>query len=257
MIYVILALAILAAIYGLTRKKKPSSKGMPVPDEEAAKLLEANVEFYEKLSESEKPQFLERVKTFLNHVYIEGVDVKITNLDKLLVAASAIIPVFRFPDWYYFNISGVLLYPDTFSEKLDFDAKNKERIVLGMVGNGRLEKHMILSVKSLREGFSKSPHKTNTGIHEFVHLIDGSDGSIDGVPERLVQHQYSIPWLKTVHAEMQKIDKNKSDIRAYGGVSESEFFAVASEYFFEEPEKMEEKHPDLYRMLKECFGVGK
>ncbi len=52
---------------------------------------------------------------------------------------------------------------------------------------------------------------------------------------------------------MEAINNNKSDIRSYGGTSQTEFFAVASEYFFERPKLMKRKHPELYRMLEDCF----
>ena len=52
---------------------------------------------------------------------------------------------------------------------------------------------------------------------------------------------------------MEEINNNKSDIRNYGGTSKTEFFAVASEYFFERPDLLKRKHPDLHEMLEKCF----
>jgi Mlc titration factor MtfA (ptsG expression regulator) len=53
---------------------------------------------------------------------------------------------------------------------------------------------------------------------------------------------------------MEAINDNHSDIRKYGGTNQAEFFAVASEYFFERPDLLKKKHPELYRMLSECFN---
>ena len=53
--------------------------------------------------------------------------------------------------------------------------------------------------------------------------------------------------------EMEAINDNKSDIRRYGGTNEAEFFAVASEYFFEDPFLLQKNHPELYEMLSACF----
>jgi Mlc titration factor MtfA (ptsG expression regulator) len=61
------------------------------------------------------------------------------------------------------------------------------------------------------------------------------------------------PWLQLMHKEMETINNDKSDIRAYGGTSETEFFAVASEYFFERPALFKRKHRELYEMLAQCF----
>jgi Mlc titration factor MtfA (ptsG expression regulator) len=70
-----------------------------------------------------------------------------------------------------------------------------------------------------------------------------------------MQNVNVIPWLKLVHDKMEAINDDKSDIRAYGGTQQSEFFAVASEYFFERPKLMKRKHPELYQMMADCFRV--
>ena len=85
-------------------------------------------------------------------------------------------------------------------------------------------------------------------------MIDKSDGVIDGIPETLMDKQYVIPWIDLMNQEMEAIYKNKSDINPYGGTNKSEFFAVASEYFFERPKLMSKKHPKLYHILEQVFN---
>jgi len=84
---------------------------------------------------------------------------------------------------------------------LQFEEGGKSRVISGMVGTGRFENQMILSKKALYHGFKNAIDKNNTAIHEFVHLIDKMDGETNGVPERLIAHQYAIPWLKLIHYE--------------------------------------------------------
>jgi len=218
-------------------------------------LLNDHVHFYKELSDTEQKRFQQRVMTFLNETYIEGVGFEPDELDTILVAASAVIPVFAFNEWHYTNLSTVLIYPDHFNEDLNYDASEKERFIAGMVGTGRFEHQMILSRKALHEGFERKRDMQNTGIHEFVHLIDKVDGVTDGVPERLIEHSYVVPWLKRIHKEMEEINADHSDIRNYGGTNEAEFFAVASEYFFEQPNRMRVQHPELYKMLQDCFHI--
>src|SRR5690606_12370926 len=93
----------------------------------------------------------------------------------------------------------------------------------------------------------------NVGIHEFVHLLDKSDGAVDGVPEVALPAKAIKPWLNLVQVEMEKIQQGQSDINPYGLTNEAEFFAVASEYFFENPDKMKQRHPELYTMLEKIF----
>lgn len=45
----------------------------------------------------------------------------------------------------------------------------------------------------------------------------------------------------------------KSDINVYGATNNQEFLAVASEYFFERPQLLERKHPELYKILSDVF----
>lgn len=252
MVYTLLLGVILIFVIHFYRKTKRNSV-RPFP-EYWNKLLMENVLYYQNLSKDRQLVFQQRMMQFLSEVYIDGVQFELEELDKILIAASAVIPVFGFKEWHYTNLSGVLLYPDNFNEDMGFSNKDKSRNIGGLVGNGRFEKQMILSKKALYHGFKNTTDKSNTGIHEFVHLIDKLDDRTDGVPERLLQHQYAIPWLNLIHKEMEAINDNHSDIRKYGGTNQAEFFAVASEYFFERPDLLKKKHPELYKMLVKCFN---
>lgn len=218
-------------------------------------LLQEHVQYYRELTPERQLVFRERILQFLNRVYIKGVGTEVEDLDKVLVASSAVIPVFQFPTFNYKNLNTVLLYPNVFNENLDFSSHAKDKKISGLVGNGRFEKQMILSKQSLRAGFAPTTERYNTGIHEFVHLIDKLDGKTDGIPEVLMQHAYTIPWLKLIHYKIRRIKNRKSDINPYGATNEAEFFAVAAEYFFEKPEKMQKEHPELYNMLNTFFKV--
>ena len=196
-------------------------------------------------------KFEKRVQLFLAGVKITGVNTTVEELDKVLIAASAVIPIFGFPEWEYTNLREVLLYPDSFNH--DFEQSGSDRNVLGMVGNGAFNNVMILSQHELRQAFLNKTGKNNTAIHEFVHLVDKTDGSIDGVPAFILDQQYVLPWLQLMHREMKKILADRSDINPYGATNEAEFFAVVAEYFFERPELLQEKNPDLYELLSQIF----
>lgn len=255
MVYLIPVVFLILVLFFLFRKQLFSNqkrKVQPFPTHWHAILLE-KVAFYKKLSVEEQLVFQKRMMLFLNEVYIEAVQFELEELDTILVAASAVIPVFGFKQWHYNNLSTVLIYPDYFDENLSFDGDIQDRKIAGLVGTGRFKNQMILSRKALHHGFTNKTDKGNTAVHEFVHLLDNTDGETDGIPERLLEHQYIAPWLALMHKEMEAINNNKSDIRAYGGTSQTEFFAVASEYFFERPQLFKRKHPELYAMLSRCF----
>ena len=214
-------------------------------------ILNQDVSFYNSLSEEEKNRFEYKVQEFLLNCRITGIETSVDTTDKILVASSAVIPIFEFNDWKYSNIHEVLLYPSMFNK--EFDTKGSDRGILGMVGSGYMEGKMILSQQALKHGFKNESDKKNTAIHEFVHLIDMTDGSIDGIPSLLLEKQYSIPWIDLINKKIDEIYDGESDINPYGGTNRAEFFSVVSEYFFERPKLLERNHPELYDLLKRVF----
>ena len=215
-------------------------------------VLQREVPFFQTLDELEKERFREEVRIFLNEKRITGIKTSVDDMVRVLVAASAIIPIFGFPGWEWDQIREVLIYPTTFNEQYEI-GRVGDRDVLGMVGRGAMNRMMILSKPELLQGFRAAQDRKNVGIHEFTHLFDKSDGTVDGVPSVGLPRSVVTPWLKLIHQEMGNIRAGHSDINPYGLKNEAEFFAVVSEYFFENPDKMKRKHPELYAMLEQVF----
>lgn len=219
-----------------------------------SELLAKHVSFYGHLYAKDKLLFEQRCLQFLGSTKVEGgVAVEVEDLDRLLVAASAIIPVWHFEGWHYFNLQAVYLLPASFND--DFECGKADSLCTGMVGGGPMQGKMALSKPALHQGFNISNDKQNVGIHEFVHLIDMADGNCDGYPERLLEFQYALPWFELVRKKMDDIDAQKSNIRDYGATNEAEFLAVSSEYFFERPAMLKRKHPKLYAALEEIYKM--
>jgi len=215
-------------------------------------ILKEEILFYQSLSPFEQKHFEVRILEFLRITRITGIEVEIEMKDRLLVASSAIIPIFEFEDWKYHNLNEVLVYADTFNYQ--FETEGPGRNILGMVGFGFLNGKMAISQKALHHGFKNESDKKNTAVHEMAHLVDKLDGRIDGLPMVLIEKDYIIPWLALMDKKITEINKGKSDIRPYGGESRTEFFAVACEYFFERPKLLEKKHPVLYSYLSKMFN---
>lgn len=247
--FILFIIIISFAVYFIAGRGKNKVVNSFEPD---TNFLEKNVLFYSKLDTGQKQQFNTAIKCFLNDVKITGVDTTVEDTDKLLVAAAAIIPIFYFKKWKYYNLSEVLLYSDAIN--MDFQTTGSEdRNILGMVGTGSFEGKMLLSKHALQQGFFNKTDKSNTAIHEFVHLIDKSDGDTDGIPEILIDKQFILPWIDLIKQQVSAIAKNKSDINPYATMNNAEFLAVTAEYFFERPDLLETKHPQLYNILKEIF----
>jgi len=251
-VFLIIALVILVLFAWLfisgRRRKLPALTDFPAT---YRKILADEVDFYNQLISPKKTEFENRMSNFLSHVRITGVNTTVEDIDRVLVASSAIIPIFGFPGWEYTNLNEVLLYPAHFNE--DFEMSGPERQTLGVVGTGPYQRIMILSKPSLREGFANKGHTGNVGIHEFVHLIDKTDGSVDGIPEVFLNKQFTLPWLKMIQEEIDKIQGDLSEINPYGSKDPGEFLAVVAEYFFKRPDLLQSKHPELYNLLTKIF----
>jgi MtfA peptidase len=246
-ILVVLFLIVLIIVLAFRPKRKVLFE-MP---ENYRELLLDYIRFYAELEEEGKKYFEKRVQKFLAAVKITGVNADVEDLDRILIGAGAIIPVYYIPDWEYVHLKEVLVYPGNFN--MDFDQQGNERNVTGMVGTGAMQNVMIISKWELREGFINRKNSRNTTIHEFAHLIDKMDGTFDGIPEILLERKFVPEWKQLIDGTIEKIRHAQSDIDVYAGTNTVECFAVISEYYFEQPDLFAANHPDLYIMMQRIF----
>ena len=218
--------------------------------EEWEKVLREYVEFYNGLDDEDRTKFKQKILLFLSEKKISGIETEIDDRVKLLIAASAVIPVFNLDDWEYDDISEILVYPGRFDNDYRFDGSNH---FLGMVtGKGGV---IIISKQDIIEGFKHWEKGRNVGIHEFAHKIDGGDGYIDGIPFLIMDENLAKEWRRVRSDEIEKIKKGESDIDPYATRSNAEYFAVSCEYFFSNPVEFGKKHPELYNLLKKIFKI--
>lgn len=257
--YPIVAVVLLVvAVYRFTRRRPAPLPLKETGGEEPAgtaainhDFLEARVEFYRRLPVPEKERFRRKMARFLKNTTITGVDINLTPADLYLVAASAVIPVFYFQEWDEYPLEEVMIYASSINPNFETDAHDSD--ILGMVGTGAMEGKMALSRVALLDGFANRTDKHNTAIHEFVHLIDKKDGLIDGLPKILMDQPFALPWLRLLRHKMENVRNGAGDIHEYAGTNLAEFFAVSAEYFFERPELLKIKHPELYQALDYLF----
>ena len=257
----LLSLAALAAVlYAFYRYATADSRraaealAQPFPATWRA-ILAGRVAFYLALAEPEKARFEQRAQVFLARTRITGVQTEVDDTTRLLVAASALIPVWGFPDWEYAHLGEVLIVPDawTLGHAPNQEVKPLQGTLLGSVQGFQNQHYMRLSKASLEQGFSDATDRQNVGIHEFAHLLDEADGVIDGLPQAALPPALLQPWTALLHREIAAIRAGKSEINPYAATNDAEFFAVVTEYFFEKPEKLQEHHPELYDLLTQAF----
>jgi len=239
---------------GMTRKLRRRRRilAQPFPVEWEA-ILQREVLFFRALDPEEQRRFRRELQVFLGEKLITGIKLELDTTTRVLAATSAIIPIFGFPEWEWDQISEILIYPGRFDKDFAFES-GAQRHTLGMVGTGVLNRLMILSKPDLLGGFRNAGDKRNVGLHEFAHLVDKSDGTIDGLPMVGLERTAIGPWIELVRRKMEEMRRGDSDIDPYGLTNEAEFFAVTTEYFFERPGVMERKHPELYALLSRVFN---
>jgi len=242
-----LLIIILIILFVFQPRRKPAF----VLPENFDEILNDYVPFYANLDEKGRDRFEDKLRKFLASVKVTGANAEVEDLDQLLIGAAAVIPTYYIPDWEYINLKEVLVYPGNFNT--DFEQHGHERMISGMVGTGALQNVMILSKWELRQGFIDNKSHHNTAIHEFIHLIDKMDGTLDGVPELLLERKYVSRWKELIEITMERIREGQSDINPYGATSPVECFAVISEYFFEQPQRFRTVHPELNEMLTTIF----
>ncbi len=213
-------------------------------------VLQSHVAFFRALPTHEKERFRQLIKVFLDEVRITGIQTEVDDTIRVLVAASAAIPIFGFHDWEYRRLGEVLIYPESFSEEYQTTGSADENI-LGMVGLRQLRGVMILSKPSLLAGFDAPSTGDNVGIHEFAHLVEVEEAENGPPPE--VPWQAVNQWVKYVARELSHPSRNRTYIRDYAYTNDREFFAVLAEYFFKLPDLLENKDPQLYGMLQKMF----
>jgi Mlc titration factor MtfA (ptsG expression regulator) len=250
--FALLSLGLCPLIYWLVRRRclrrlRIASQPFPASWEQ---VLQAHVGYFRALADDDKDRFRQLIKVFLDEVRITGIRTDVDDTVRVLVAASAVIPIFGFHDWEYHRLGEVLVYPDSFGEKYQTKGSADENI-LGMVGLNHLSGVMILSKPSLLAGFDDPSSHDNVGVHEFAHLVE--KGEVErGLPKE-VPWQAVKQWVQYVAQELAHPSKNRSYISSYAYTNEHEFLAVLAEYFFKTPDLLKEKDPQLYGMLREMF----
>ncbi|MDX1652612.1 MAG: M90 family metallopeptidase [Brumimicrobium sp.] len=249
---IVVLLGIAIGYYRLGRKKRPKRKSRIRFNANDKFWLEKHIPFYEELAKSDRKIFLDRMGLFLSDILVTEVDRDETEKEtSMYVAASAVIAYWGLPYYNYGDLSEVLVYPSNFNAD---NSLNKQGVIGGKVYHGGImDQTMILSLPELKKGFQIDNDKKNVGVHEFAHLLDKSDGSIDGIPPLMEDDERKL-WLRVMEKEMERIREDESTVPDYGGTNKTEFFAVVTEYYKECPHLLKVKHPELYKVLDNYYS---
>lgn len=201
------------------------------------------------LAGEERERFETHLKIFFITKHFFGArDLKITEEMRLVISASAARVARNLPFNIYDRLTEVVVYPASYAHP------DRDDEILGEAHHWGT---MVLSWDSVDKGIKVSNDGRDTSIHELAHVLDVADGSFDGVPEMEHGSEYG-PWVRVMSRYFHKLREGelRGDLlREYGATNEAEFFAVASEVFFEKPKFLRRNAPDLYEQLKIFYKV--
>ena len=211
--------------------------------------LEARVPFFRKLSPELRQRFLEQLKVFVwEKEFIGANGFLITDEVRVVVGATAIQLVVHLGLSYYDRLREIIVYPGAF--------KLPERTG-AVLGEAKHWGQVILSWESVLAGLSNPRDGHDTAAHEFAHVLDRADGAFDGTPA-LREYSHYRAWAAVMDEHFRALQRGRPLERKvlddYGALNEAEFFAVATESFFEKPRQMKAKTPELYEELRRFYG---
>jgi len=253
------ALFVLRPVQRRIRRKKLRNAPFPA---EWKSLFESKVSLYRYLPEDLKTQLHGHINIFLAEKRFEGCGgIRITDEIRVTIAALACMLLLNRKTRYYPRLKSILVYPHSYvGEEMSAIGSTHVHGVSFRAGESWATGAVVIAWRDLKEEIGEYTAGRNVVLHEFAHQLDQENGSVaDGVPLLAKSRDYA-GWARVMGEEFRRLKektaRNEEDVLDdYGTRNEAEFFAVATETFFELPEEMKEEHPALYDKLKACYGV--
>lgn len=234
------------ALFRALRRRRLARR--PFPDAWGP-LVARHFPFAAQLEAAERERFLVHLHVFALEKHFEGAGgLEVTEEMKLVVAGAAARLARNLPLRVYDDLVTVVLYPSSWKPPEGEGQHLGEAHRWGLV---------VLAWDAVRHGLANPFDGHDTALHEFAHVLDLGDGRFDGTPELdtwAAVHAWATVFSR--HYERLRASPGRSKVlRAYGATNEAEFFAVATEAFFEKPAQLRAKAPDLYEELRRYYRV--
>lgn len=232
----------------------------PFPEEWRGFVTE-NCRLFDRLDGDDRERVEAFVRVFVREKYWEGCNgIEMTDEIRVTIAANAAILVLGFDGFYFDRLQSVLVYPERYY------AKSTQQMPGGVVRESRDVRlgeawnrgPVVLVWRDALDGGRNPDTGRNVVMHEFAHLLDmADDDQADGVPFLETPEEYAT-WTTVVRRAHRQLVRDARQGRRtlldkYGTVNEAEFFAVATECFFERSRLMARELPDLYEVLRRFY----
>lgn len=218
-------------------------------------IVAKKLPFAAAFDDAARGRFLDHLKVFAWEKRFEGgPDLELTEEMRVVVSGCAARLSMNLSFDVFDDLGSVVLVRGDL-QHADFDPRSSEQgaRVLGLT---HAFGTVVLSWDAVKEGLADADDGHDTALHELAHILDAADGGFDGTPPidtprevRAFAHAFSRAFVT-----MQK-HPEASVLRAYAATNEAEFFAVATEVFFEQPRKLKKRLPDVYAALVKVYRV--
>lgn len=233
----------------------------PIPETWHA-IIERNVPLTRKLPADQFNRLLRFTQLFLHDKQIEGCGgLEVTEEIQVTVAAQACLLLLGIDAGCYPGLRTVLIYPTPYPKiKTDLHAGGwEEERVQWNAGESWSNGIVVLAWNRSREGARNAFDGRNVILHEFAHQLDQLDGAADGIAPVAEGHNIRA-WANVLERHLGLLRKalrkrRKTVMREYGATNKAEFFAVATEAFFEKPHQLKKRRPDLYEALQRIYRM--
>jgi hypothetical protein len=243
----------------LARRRRARILAVPFPNEWNG-YLERNVPLYAQLNERERADLRDCARILFAEKNWEGCGgLVMTDEVKVTVAAQAAMLLLGIEHDYFARVMSILVYPTGFRSPEGW--RQPDGVIdlsVGALGQAWYDGPVVLAWDSVLEGGRNPRDGLNVVLHEFAHQLDFLDGVIDGTPPLRRKGDYK-KWQEVMTREFERLGNeagngNPKVLDAYGATDHAEFFAVATEAFFEKPREMCTRHPELYSVLVDYYG---
>ncbi len=221
-------------------------------------LLRRDFPRWNHLEESERARMRDEIRYFIAERYWEGcAGIEVTDRMKVLIAAQACMLLLHRPRERFANVSSILIYPNGyFASNGPTPLFGAPRVIGGqampVLGQAHERGPVILSWRHAEDG-ARDEDGQNLVYHEFAHKLDMMNGVVDGTPplDSAIQAR---DWRQTMSSEFDDLRQTTrlgipSVLRPYALTNPAEFFAVATEVYFERPDDLRDERPELFRVL--------
>ncbi len=247
--------------WGLPRWRLRRALARPLGSSRLA-IIERNVPQYRGMPAPQREQLQGLVKRFLHEkTFVGCAGLEITEEMRVTIAAQACLLLLNRSTEVYPGLHAVLVYPGAFlvpRKQVDpggVVTETRQDLLGESWGDGRV----ILSWDHVRRAGHDPQGAQNVVLHEFAHQLDSESGSTNGAPILGSAERYK-RWSETLARDFALLQRDtywgyRDVLDPYGASSPAEFFAVATESFFEQPHALAARHPELYAEFQRYFRV--